>query len=148
MTDYLVPMLAGLNFYKASYLEFVFFVPGDVEIGELACDHLFGMEAENTGNYIAMANLYSHAGRWKEADMVRERMKSIGLKKIAGSSWIETGEGLRSFISTDSSIERSEEIYSVLEGLVGSLRVEGYVYQEELDEDNPCCDENLNESAD
>ncbi|KAI4349232.1 hypothetical protein L6164_009849 [Bauhinia variegata] len=63
-------------------------VHGDVEMGKFACDHLFEIEPENTGNYVIMANLYSKAGKWEEADKVRERMKQIGLKKIRGSSWI------------------------------------------------------------
>ncbi|KAL9363046.1 hypothetical protein Peur_045831 [Populus x canadensis] len=40
----------------------------DVELGKFACDHLFEIEPENTGNYAIMANLYSQAGKWKEAD--------------------------------------------------------------------------------
>lgn len=66
----------------------------DVELGKFACDHLFEIEPENTGNYAIMANLYSQAGKWKEADEVRERMIQCGLKKIPGSSWIETSNGI------------------------------------------------------
>ena len=77
-------------------------VSGDVELGKFVCDHLFKIEPENTGNYIIMANLYSQAGRLEEADMVRERMTKIGLKKVAGSSWIETNGGLRSLIAGES----------------------------------------------
>lgn len=110
-------------------------VYGDVEMGKFVCDHLFEIEPENTGNYVIMANLYSQAGRWREADKVRGKMKAIGLKKIRGSSWIETSEGLLSFIAKDVSSVRSEEIYALLEGLFGLMREEGYVIQEELDEE-------------
>ncbi|KAK9267932.1 hypothetical protein L1049_010369 [Liquidambar formosana] len=68
-------------------------VSGDVELGKYVCDHLFEIEPENTGNYIIMANLYSQAGRWEEAEKVREKMKKFGLKKIPGGSWIETNGG-------------------------------------------------------
>lgn len=60
---------------------------GDVELGQFVCDRLFEIEPENSANYITLANLYSQAGRWKEADMVRRKMDQIGLKKIAGASW-------------------------------------------------------------
>lgn len=93
------------------------------------------MEPENTGNYVIMANLYSQAGRWEEAENIREKMKKIGLKKIPGTSWIETSGGLRSFIARDVSSERSEEIYGMLEGLLGLMREEGYTLQAELDEE-------------
>lgn len=74
-------------------------VSGDVELGKFVCDRLFEIEPENTGNYVIMANLYSQAGRPEEADKVRETMTKIGLKKVAGSSWIETNGGLRSVVA-------------------------------------------------
>ncbi|MED6171113.1 hypothetical protein PIB30_037675 [Stylosanthes scabra] len=112
-------------------------VYGDVEMGKFVRDRLFEIEPENTGNYIIMANLYSRHGRWEEADMVRERLKGIGLQKIRGSSWIETSRGLLSFIAKDLSHEKSDEIYALLEGLLGLMREEGYVLQEELDYETP-----------
>ncbi|CAE6034692.1 unnamed protein product [Arabidopsis arenosa] len=109
-------------------------VLGDVEIASFACDRLFEMEPENTGNYTIMANLYTQAGRWEEAEMVRDKMKRIGLKKIPGTSWIETNKGLRSFIAKDSSCERSKEMYDVIEGLVESMSDKEYIMKQELDE--------------
>ncbi|KAB2630759.1 pentatricopeptide repeat-containing protein [Pyrus ussuriensis x Pyrus communis] len=111
-------------------------VSRDVELGKFACDRLFQIEPENTGNYIIMANLYSQAGRWEEADKVRERMKEVGLRKIPGSSWIETSKGLQSFIVKDTSNERTEEIYETLEGLLGMMKEKGYALQDELDEES------------
>ncbi|VVB11041.1 unnamed protein product [Arabis nemorensis] len=109
-------------------------VLGDVEIARFACDRLFEMEPENTGNYTIMANLYTRAGRWEEAEIVRDKMKRMGLKKIAGTSWIATGEGLRSFIAKDSSCERSKEMYDVIEDLVESMSDKEYIMKQELDE--------------
>lgn len=111
-------------------------VYGDVEMGKFACDRLFEIEPENTGNYMIMANLYSHARKWEQADEVRERMNEIGLQKVRGSSWIETNGGLLSFIAKDTSNGRSDEIYALLEGLLGLMRDERYVLQEELDYEN------------
>ncbi|KAK1584488.1 hypothetical protein Q3G72_033419 [Acer saccharum] len=87
-------------------------VSGDVELGKFICDRLFEIEPGNTGNYIIMANLYSQAGRWEEADMVRRKMDQIGLKKVAGSSWIESSGGLHSFIAKDTSSKQTEEVQS------------------------------------
>lgn len=109
---------------------------GDVELGKFVCYHLFEIEPENTGNYIILANLYSRAGRFEEAEKVRKKMMHIGLKKLPGSSWIETKQGLRSFVARDVLSERSEEIYGILEGLVGLMREEGYVLRDELDEES------------
>ncbi|XP_057427502.1 pentatricopeptide repeat-containing protein At2g37310 [Lotus japonicus] len=108
-------------------------VYGDVETGKFACDHLFEIEPESSGNYIIMANLYSCAGRWEEASRVRKRMEEIGVHKIRGSSWIEMSGRLIAFIAKDVSNERSDEIYTYLEGLFCMMREEGYILQEELD---------------
>ncbi|KAA8518831.1 hypothetical protein F0562_016395 [Nyssa sinensis] len=113
-------------------------VSGDVELGKFVCDRLFEIEPENTGNFIIMANLFSRAGRWEEAEKVRERMKNIGLKKIAGSSWIETSGGLQSFIAKDVANERTEELYRMLDGLLELMREEGYVLMDEIDEESVC----------
>ncbi|KAM1307175.1 hypothetical protein ACFX2H_009462 [Malus domestica] len=111
-------------------------VSHDVELGKFVCDRLFQIEPENTGNYIIMANLYSQAGRWEEADKVRERMKEVGLRKIPGSSWIETSKGIQCFIVKDTSNERTEEMYETLEGLLGMMKEKGYALQDELDEES------------
>ncbi|KAK9126878.1 hypothetical protein Scep_015724 [Stephania cephalantha] len=87
-------------------------VCGDVELGEFAFDKLIEIEPQNTGNYIIMANLYSQAGRWREAE--------------------------DSFIAGDSSSPQSEEIYGVLELLVEMMREEGYVAAVESDEEGIC----------
>ncbi|KAK2971597.1 hypothetical protein RJ640_024233 [Escallonia rubra] len=111
-------------------------VSGDVELGKFVCSHLFEMEPENTGNYIIMANLYSRAGRWEEAQKVRVKMTNIGLKKMPGTSWIETREGLQSFIARDTSNDRTEEIYATLKELLKLMREEGYVMMDEFDEES------------
>ncbi|KAH0737341.1 hypothetical protein KY290_036046 [Solanum tuberosum] len=110
-------------------------VYGDFEVGRLACSHLFEMEPENTGNYTIMANLYSKACRWEEAQELRKNMKILGLKKITGSSWMETCQGLKSFVATDESNEKSGEVYGVLERLLGSMRDDGYVMMDEFKEE-------------
>ncbi|KAI3822621.1 hypothetical protein L1987_10216 [Smallanthus sonchifolius] len=107
-------------------------VSGDVEIGKFACDHLFEIEPENTGNYIIMANLYSQAGRWEEAENVRVMLNNIGLKKIAGCSWIETPGGMQSFIAKDVSNGKTEEIYATLGGLFNLMKDERYAVSEDF----------------
>ena len=110
------------------------YVLGDVEIARFAYDHLVEMEPENTGSYTIMANLYTQAGRWEEAEIVRDKMRRIGLKKIPGTSWIDTGKGLRSFIAKDGSCERSQEMYEMIEGLVESMSDKECIMKQEIDE--------------
>ncbi|CAN6301305.1 unnamed protein product [Urochloa humidicola] len=60
---------------------------GDVELGRFVFDRLFMIEPKNTGNYIVMANLYSNAGKWEEAEVIRNMMWGVGLEKVPGCSW-------------------------------------------------------------
>lgn len=108
-------------------------VSGDVVLGKFVCNHLFAIEPENTGNYVIMANLYSKAGRWEEAEEVRERMNAVGLRKVAGMSWIESCGGFESFTAKDVSNERADEIYEILNVLFKLLREEECLDLDELD---------------
>ncbi|XP_040377838.1 pentatricopeptide repeat-containing protein At2g37310 [Oryza brachyantha] len=62
-------------------------VIGDVEFGRYAFDRLFIIEPRNTGNYIVMANLYSNAGKWEEAEIIRRMLRGVGLEKVPGCTW-------------------------------------------------------------
>ena len=66
-------------------------------------------------------------------------MKEVGLRKIPGSSWIETRDGLQSFTAKDVSNEKTEEIYETLDALLGSMKEKAYVLQDELDEESVNC---------
>jgi hypothetical protein len=46
----------------------------EVELGRFVFDRrLFTIEPKNTGNHIVIANLYSNAGKWEEAEIIKER---------------------------------------------------------------------------
>ncbi|KOM47196.1 hypothetical protein LR48_Vigan07g090000 [Vigna angularis] len=60
-----------------------------VELGELAADKLFEVEPHNSGNYVLLSNIYALAGRWKDVDKVRDKMRKQGVKKTTAWSWVE-----------------------------------------------------------
>ncbi|XP_057801392.1 pentatricopeptide repeat-containing protein At2g37310 [Salvia miltiorrhiza] len=84
---------------------------GDVELAKFVCDHLFVLEPENPTNYIVMANLYSKAGRWEEAESVRERLVKRGFKKVAGSSRIETSGRSESYVGGSVMNEKTDKYF-------------------------------------
>lgn len=71
---------------------------GNVELGHWAAEHLFKLKPDHCGYYILLSNMYAEAGRWDEANMVRELMKSRGAKKNPGCSWVQIGDQVHGFL--------------------------------------------------
>ncbi|KAI3448390.1 hypothetical protein Pfo_005055 [Paulownia fortunei] len=98
-----------------------------VDLGELAANKLFELEPENSGNYVLLSNMYASAGKWKEVDRIRELMKTRGLMKTTGWSWVEHDRKMHKFIVGDRSHEQSVEIYNKLAELKRKLQASGYI---------------------
>ncbi|XP_058772544.1 pentatricopeptide repeat-containing protein At3g03580-like [Vicia villosa] len=71
---------------------------GNVELGHWAAEHLFKLKPDHCGYYILLSNMYAEAGRWDEANKVRELMKSRGAKKNPGCSWVQIGDQVHAFV--------------------------------------------------
>ncbi|KAI4327631.1 hypothetical protein L6164_020068 [Bauhinia variegata] len=60
----------------------------DVTRGEFAAKHLLQMEPNKTSSFIFVSNYYAAIGRWDRVDELRSIMRTKGLAKEAGNSWI------------------------------------------------------------
>ncbi|XP_020577026.1 putative pentatricopeptide repeat-containing protein At5g08490 [Phalaenopsis equestris] len=92
-------------------------IHGEVEIGRIAADQLFGVEGLNIGNYVVMSNIYAADGRWDGVEEVRRMMKMKDMRKPAGCSWIEVERKSHVFVVTDFSHPQRYLIFSILKGL-------------------------------
>ncbi|KAF2302690.1 hypothetical protein GH714_000912 [Hevea brasiliensis] len=64
---------------------------GNVEMASIAANELFKLNAEGRpGAYVALSNTLAAAGKWDGVSELREIMKSRGILKDTGSSWIGT----------------------------------------------------------
>ncbi|CDP09649.1 unnamed protein product [Coffea canephora] len=61
---------------------------GDVETGCWAAENLLKLRPNHSGYHVLLSNMYAEAGKWEEADTVRELMRLIGVKKHPGCSWL------------------------------------------------------------
>ncbi|KAM6555191.1 hypothetical protein CsatB_015953 [Cannabis sativa] len=93
-----------------------------VELGRIAADRLFELEADNIGNYVVMSNLYAAEARWDKVMEVRRLMRTRDVKKPAGCSWIEIEGTRNAFIAGDSSHPERSFIYSILGTLDQQLK--------------------------
>jgi pentatricopeptide repeat protein len=94
---------------------------GDVDRGSWAAEHILRLDPNSAGTYITIANIYSACGRWKEASHFRKLMKSKGVIKEPGWSWINVNEQLNTFVAGDQSHPLSEHITIILELLSTSI---------------------------
>eukprot|EP01018_Ginkgo_biloba_P030462 Gb_36434 [translate_table: standard] len=100
---------------------------GNIELGERVAERLIALEPENSGNYVLLSNIYAKNGRWDDVEKVRTMMKSRGVKKRPGYSWIEVNNEVHSFLVGDISHPQSDKIYALLESLTRQMEELGYV---------------------
>ncbi|KAL3651481.1 hypothetical protein CASFOL_004483 [Castilleja foliolosa] len=103
-----------------------------LDLGEFCANKLFELEPENSGNYILLSNMYSSAGKWNSVDKVRKSMKTRGVMKTTGWSWVEHGGKMHKFIVGDRSHKQTAEIYSKLADMNRKLRSFGYMADKDI----------------
>lgn len=98
----------------------------NVELGEIACHNLLGLQPRNDGAYVLLSNLYAKAGRWEDVGRLRKLMRDQGLKKEPGCSSMEVKGVIHEFLVGDASHPLSERIYKKLEEITARLKAVGY----------------------
>ncbi|XP_043712964.1 pentatricopeptide repeat-containing protein At4g39530-like [Telopea speciosissima] len=61
---------------------------GNIGLSEYSAEHLLSLNPADPGTYVALSNMYAAAGRWEDANKVRNLMKDQGVKKLPGCSWL------------------------------------------------------------
>ncbi|XP_010272292.1 PREDICTED: putative pentatricopeptide repeat-containing protein At3g47840 isoform X2 [Nelumbo nucifera] len=90
-------------------------VHGDVECGKRAAEHILELYPNCAGTHITLSNIYAATGRWRDAADMRKLMKSKGVIKEPGWSWIKVKEQVSAFVAGDRSHPQGEDIYTMLD---------------------------------
>lgn len=101
----------------------------NVELAEKVAKEMTTADPGNMGPYLLLSNMYSAAGRWKDASKLRTNMKKKGMRKPPACSWIEVRNQVHAFVSGDTSHPYYDQIHVVLRDLYERLKQEGYVPQ-------------------
>ncbi|KAL0006553.1 hypothetical protein SO802_008055 [Lithocarpus litseifolius] len=101
-------------------------VHSNVTLGEIAARELFKLEPSNPGNYILLSNIYASEGKRIEVDKVRNMMKSLGLRKNPGCSWIELKNKVHMLLAGDKSPPQIDQIIEKLDKLSMEMKKLGY----------------------
>ncbi|KAG0478784.1 hypothetical protein HPP92_013503 [Vanilla planifolia] len=89
----------------------------NIEVGEIAGQHLQELEPHDSATYVLLSNLYAVTRRWDCRDRIRQVMKDRGVKKEPGRSWIEVNNEVHAFFVGDRLHTLADEIYQYLEDL-------------------------------
>lgn len=84
------------------------------ELGEVAIANISRLES---GDFVLLSNMYCSLNNWDGAERVRRMMKTRGVRKSRGKSWVELGDGIHQFNAAYQSHAQMKSIYRVLEGL-------------------------------
>eukprot|EP01018_Ginkgo_biloba_P031329 Gb_01246 [translate_table: standard] len=102
-------------------------IHANIELAECAAERLFELEPKNASPYVLLSNIYAAAGRWDDAEKVREMMKDRRVKRNPGCSWIEINKQVYDFFAGDRSHPQMQKIYAKLERLSEQMKAAGYV---------------------
>lgn len=89
----------------------------NVELAELAFEHVIELEPTNIGYYVLLSNIYSDTENLEGVLKVRVMMRERKLKKEPGCSYVEYKEKVHLFYSGDRSHPQTEEIYRMVDKL-------------------------------
>ncbi|XP_074566044.1 putative pentatricopeptide repeat-containing protein At5g52630 [Curcuma longa] len=99
----------------------------DADTAAYAAGKLFETGSLSSGAHVLLSNAYSAAGRYAEAARARKAMRDRGVRKETGLSWLEAAGKVHTFVSSDRSHPRSDEIYAKLEEVERRMEEAGYV---------------------
>ncbi|KAJ0970454.1 hypothetical protein J5N97_023331 [Dioscorea zingiberensis] len=99
----------------------------NAKLAEKVAEKIFALEPKNMGYHVLMSNIYSAAGRWREAANFRIMMKDKGMRKQPACSWIEVKSKVHAFVAHDKSHPYYDKIMETLEVLLEQMQRAGYV---------------------
>uniref|UniRef100_A0A5B7BVS9 DYW domain-containing protein n=1 Tax=Davidia involucrata TaxID=16924 RepID=A0A5B7BVS9_DAVIN len=100
-------------------------------MAEFVSEKLQQLQPKHPGSYVFLSNIYAGVGRWEDVEKVRNSMKTRGVEKNPGWSYIEVEGQVHSFVAGDHAHERAEDIYLKLEEITISAREQGYMPETE-----------------
>ncbi|KAH8502492.1 hypothetical protein H0E87_013972 [Populus deltoides] len=89
----------------------------NVSLAETAVERFVELEADDSGVYVLLSNIYADAGMWEDALKARRLMEDRELKKEAGSSIIEVDCFIHEFVNGEKSLVQVKELHFVIQSL-------------------------------
>ncbi|KAF3434901.1 hypothetical protein FNV43_RR21988 [Rhamnella rubrinervis] len=74
-----------------------------VDLAIYAARRILELDPQDSGTYILLSNICAKSQKWEDVEEIRRAMKTIGIKKEPGCSWIEVNKQIHAFIIGDNS---------------------------------------------
>ncbi|KAL3537201.1 hypothetical protein ACH5RR_000567 [Cinchona calisaya] len=100
---------------------------GDIKIAERVSEHLLELNSDDPGYHILASNAFAALGKWDQVKMIRKSLRTRGLKKQPGFSWLEIQNRVYIFGTGERFFEQHQEVSDLLDILSDLMAKEGYV---------------------
>lgn len=101
----------------------------DLKLASRVAEHLLVLEPKHHSTYVLLSHMYSGVGMWDDRATMQRMMRSRGLSKVPGWSWVEIMNQVHCFNAEDRSHPRVEEIYKMLEVLTEMIATISEVFE-------------------
>lgn len=90
---------------------------GNDELGDTIANDILMLRPMNAGNFVQLAHCYASINKWEEVSEAWTHMRSLGLKKIPGWSFIDIHGAITTFFTDHDSHPQFQEIVCTLKFL-------------------------------
>lgn len=97
-------------------------INGNEELGDIIARDLLMLKPAGAGNYVQLAHSYASMDRWDGVGEAWTQMRSLGLKKLPGWSFIELHGNITTFFTGHNSHPQFDDIVLILRTLTGEMR--------------------------
>ncbi|XP_050371486.1 pentatricopeptide repeat-containing protein At4g04370 [Argentina anserina] len=95
---------------------------GNVVLGDVIAGEILRLRPVEAGNYVQLAHTFASMNRWDGVGEAWNQMKSLGLKKLPGWSFIELHGTITTFYTDHNSNPQIDDILSLLNFLSNEMR--------------------------
>lgn len=89
----------------------------NVNMGKRVAENILRIDPFNSTAHVLLSNIYASEANWEEFARLRSLMKTRGVRKNAGCSWIEIKDTIHVFLVEDLLHSEREKIYCMLDDL-------------------------------
>uniref|UniRef100_A0A7N0UZA4 DYW domain-containing protein n=1 Tax=Kalanchoe fedtschenkoi TaxID=63787 RepID=A0A7N0UZA4_KALFE len=100
-------------------------ISGHFGLAEKVGERMLELEPDSCGRYVMLSNLYANVSQWDTASSMRRQMKTRGIRKTPGCSWIELSGTTHQFVAGDKSHDQIENVYAMAYEMMQRVKSDG-----------------------